>query len=53
LGVEDPCLPESLVLQHVIALKLTVTSDVKVGVIIGFFLLLGLLLLDLRFWLLR
>jgi hypothetical protein len=34
-------------------LELAVTSDVEVGVIIDFFLLLGLLLLDLRFQLLR
>jgi hypothetical protein len=43
---------ESLVLQHVVALKLAVTLDVEVGIIIGFFLLLGLLLLFLRFGLL-
>jgi hypothetical protein len=49
---------ESLVLQHVVALKLVITSDVEVGLIIGFFFLLfrlllrclrfGLLLLELR-----
>jgi hypothetical protein len=44
---------EPPVIQHVLALKLAVTSDVKVRVIIGFFLLLVLLLLDLRFRLLR
>jgi hypothetical protein len=39
---------ESPVVQHVVALKLAVTSDVEAGVIIGFFLLLGLLRLHLR-----
>jgi hypothetical protein len=51
--VKYPSVAESPALQYVVALKLAVTSDVEVGVIIGFFFLLfGLLLRRLRFGLL-